>query len=333
MNSNTTQNLVNQSERSKIRKTKTKKHCGDDELESEDYEIKKLTNSFPRQVLAQNKAAINNKTTVPKLAIDSQIQDSLSRKNSSRAAKTENSPSLKETAPTLKNAGRGPRGARGRMRDQIKQVAESQFIARGYDGTTMRSIAKKAGCDPAMVSYYFGSKQRLFRDCFDLPLDPLEQVLQLWEPGIEGVAERLLDFAFTLYEERLTKDRMKALMRALITDAETTQRFRSYIRDNLQKGVVQLLDSLAPYLPPAQKRHLEVRFPMLIEILMSMIYGVATMRYIVQLEPVASMERSELQNRLAPILQSQINNLAREIFPTLTSTFPESNDQNPVLQE
>lgn len=333
MNSNTIQNLVNQSERSKVRKTKTKKHCCDDELESEDYEIKKLTNSLPRQVLAQNKAAINNKTTVPKLAIDSQIQDSLSRKNSSRAAKTENSPSLKETAPTLKNAGRGPRGARGRMRDQIKQVAESQFIARGYDGTTMRSIAKKAGCDPAMVSYYFGSKQRLFRDCFDLPLDPLEQVLQLWEPGIEGVAERLLDFAFTLYEERLTKDRMKALMRALITDAETTQRFRSYIRDNLQKGVVQLLDSLAPYLPPAQKRHLEVRFPMLIEILMSMIYGVATMRYIVQLEPVASMDRSELQNRLAPILQSQINNLAREIFPTLTSTFPESNDQNPVLQE
>lgn len=330
MNSNTTQNLVNQSERSKIRKTKTKKLCRDDELESEDYEIKKLTNSLPRQVLAQNKAAINNKTTVPKLAIDSQSQDSLSRKNSSRAAKTENSPSLKETAPTLKNSGRGPRGARGRMRDQIKQVAESQFIARGYDGTTMRSIAKKAGCDPAMVSYYFGSKQRLFRDCFDLPLDPLEQVLQLWEPGIEGVAERLLDFAFTLYEERLTKDRMKALMRALITDAETTQRFRSYIRDNLQKGVVQLLDSLAPYLPPAQKRHLEVRFPMLIEILMSMIYGVATMRYIVQLEPVASMPRSELQNRLAPILQSQINNLAREIFPTLTSTFPESNDQNPV---
>lgn len=333
MNSNTTQNLVNQSERYKVRKTKTKKLCRDDELESEDYEIKKLTNSLPRQVLAQNKAAINNKTTVPKLAIDSQSQDSLSRKNSIQAAKTENSPSLKETAPTLKNSGRGPRGARGRMRDQIKQVAESQFIARGYDGTTMRSIAKKAGCDPAMVSYYFGSKQRLFRDCFDLPLDPLEQVLQLWEPGIEGVAERLLDFAFTLYEERLTKDRMKALMRALITDAETTQRFRSYIRDNLQKGVVQLLDSLAPYLPPAQKRHLEVRFPMLIEILMSMIYGVATMRYIVQLEPVASMDRSELQNRLAPILQSQINNLAREIFPTLTSTFPESNDQNPVLQE
>ena len=205
------------------------------------------------------------------------------------------------------------------MRDQIKQVAETLFISRGYDGTTMRSIAKEAGCDPAMVSYYFGSKQLLFRECFDLPLDPLEQILQLWEPGINGVADRLLHFAFTLYEERLTKDRMKALMRALITDAETTQRFRAYIHGNLLKAVEQLLDSLVPYLPPEQKRKLEERFPMLMEILMSMIYGVATMRYIVQLEPVASMPREELQALLAPILQTQIENLAREVFPSLLS--------------
>ena len=299
MNAKTRENRTNQQERTGRQKRARGESFGDDELATGDYEMETLVNSRARDL-----------------------------KSGTKKAKAPSS--VQKTAKRSPGHGRGPRGARGRMRDQIKQVAERQFIARGYDGTTMRSIAKKTGCDPAMVSYYFGSKQRLFRECFDLPLDPLEQVLQLWEPGIEGVAERLLDFAFTLYEERLTKDRMKALMRALITDAETTQRFRSYIRDNLQKGVVQLLDSLAPYLPPAQKRQLEVRFPMLIEILMSMIYGVATMRYIVQLEPVASMERSELQNRLAPILQTQINNLAREIFPTLTSSFPESNDQNPV---
>ena len=299
MNAKTRENRTNQQERTSRQKRSRGESFGNDELTTGDYEKETLANSRARDL-----------------------------KSGTKKAKAPSS--VQKTAKRSPGHGRGPRGARGRMRDQIKQVAERQFIARGYDGTTMRSIAKKTGCDPAMVSYYFGSKQRLFRECFDLPLDPLEQVLQLWEPGIEGVAERLLDFAFTLYEERLTKDRMKALMRALITDAETTQRFRSYIRDNLQKGVVQLLDSLAPYLPPVQKRQLESRFPMLIEILMSMIYGVATMRYIVQLGPVASMERSELQNRLAPILQTQIENLAREIFPTLTSSFPESNDQNPV---
>ncbi|MBS5944286.1 MAG: TetR family transcriptional regulator [Varibaculum cambriense] len=216
------------------------------------------------------------------------------------------------------------------MRKKIKQVAESQFITRGYDGTTMRSIAKGAGCDPAMVSYYFGSKQRLFRDCFDLPLDPLEQILQLWEPGIEGIADRLLDFAFTLYEERLTKDRMKALMRALITDSETTQRFRAYMSDNLLKGGAEVLNALQIASGEAVNEKLETNFQVLIEIIMSMVYGVATMRYIIQLEPVASMPRSELQNRLAPILQTQIENLAHEVFPSLVPAPHPSENETPT---
>ncbi|MDU5316873.1 MAG: hypothetical protein E6121_06990, partial [Varibaculum cambriense] len=132
-----------------------------------------------------------------------------------------------------------------------------------------------------------------------------------------GLADRLLDFAFTLYEERLTKDRMKALMRALITDSETTQRFRAYMSDNLLKGGAEVLNALQIASGKAVNEKLETNFHALIEIIMSMIYGVATMRYIIQLEPVASMPRSELQNRLAPILQTQIENLAHEVFPSL----------------
>lgn len=286
MNAKTRKNRTNQQKSSSRQKRASGESFGDDELTTGDYEKETLTNS-----------------RTPDL------------KPGTKKVKTPSS--VQKTTKRSPGHGRGPRGARGQMREQIKRVAESQFIARGYDGTTMRSIAKGAGCDPAMVSYYFRSKQRLFRDCFDLPLDPLEQILQLWEPGLEGIADRLLDFAFTLYEERLTKDRMKALMRALITDSETTQRFRAYMSDNLLKGSAEVLNALQIASGQEANETLETNFHALIEILMSMIYGVATMRYIVQLEPVASMERSELQNRLAPILQTQIENLAHEVFPSL----------------
>lgn len=286
MNAKTRENRTKQQKRSSRQKRVGRESIGDDELSTGDYEKERLANSRTRDFNPGTKKA-KPPCSVPK------------------------------TVKRCPGHGRGPRGARGKMREQIKRVAESQFIARGYDGTTMRSIAKGAGCDPAMVSYYFRSKQRLFRDCFDLPLDPLEQILQLWEPGIEGIADRLLDFAFTLYEERLTKDRMKALMRALITDSETTQRFRAYMSDNLLKGGAEVLNALQIASGQEANETLETNFHALIEILMSMIYGVATMRYIVQLEPVASMERSELQNRLAPILQTQIENLAHEVFPSL----------------
>lgn len=293
MNAKPRENRDNQRERTSRQKRVRRDSSGDDELTTDDYEKEMLANSRTRDLEPGAKKA----------------------KASSPAQKTAKSSPGRE---------RGPRGARGKMREQIKRVAESQFIARGYDGTTMRSIAKGAGCDPAMVSYYFGSKQRLFRDCFDLPLDPLQQILQLWEPGLEGIADRLLDFAFTLYEERLTKDRMKALMRALITDSETTQRFRAYMSENLLKGGAEVLNTLQIASGQEVNEELETSFQALIEILMSMIYGVATMRYIVQLEPVASMERSELQNRLAPILQTQIENLAHEVFPSLVAAMDQS---------
>lgn len=293
MNAKPRENRDNQRERTSRQKRDRRDSSGDDELTTDDYEKEMLANSRTRDL-------------------------------EPGAKKTKASSPAKKTAKSSPGRERGPRGARGKMREQIKRVAESQFIARGYDGTTMRSIAKGAGCDPAMVSYYFGSKQRLFRDCFDLPLDPLQQILQLWEPGLEGIADRLLDFAFTLYEERLTKDRMKALMRALITDSETTQRFRAYMSENLLKGGAEVLNTLQITFGQEVNEELETNFQALIEILMSMIYGVATMRYIVQLEPVASMERSELQNRLAPILQTQIENLAHEVFPSLVAAMDQS---------
>ena len=293
MNAKPRENRNNQRERTSRQKRVRRDSSGDDELATDDYEKEMLANSRTRDL---EPGAKNAKASSP----------------------------AQKTAKSSPGRERGPRGARGKMREQIKRVAESQFIARGYDGTTMRSIAKGAGCDPAMVSYYFGSKQRLFRNCFDLPLDPLQQILQLWEPGLEGIADRLLDFAFTLYEERLTKDRMKALMRALITDSETTQRFRAYMSENLLKGGAEVLNTLQIASGQEVNEELETKFQALIEILMSMIYGVATMRYIVQLEPVASMERSELQNRLAPILQTQIENLAHEVFPSLVAVMDQS---------
>lgn len=44
---------------------------------------------------------------------------------------------------------------------QILLVAETLFAEKGFDGTSIRNIAKEAKINIAMVSYYFGSKERL----------------------------------------------------------------------------------------------------------------------------------------------------------------------------
>ena len=44
---------------------------------------------------------------------------------------------------------------------QILEVAETLFAEKGFDGTSIRDISKEAKINIAMVSYYFGSKERL----------------------------------------------------------------------------------------------------------------------------------------------------------------------------
>lgn len=49
---------------------------------------------------------------------------------------------------------------------QIIDTAQDLFAENGYDGTSIRDIAKAAGINVAMVSYYFGSKEGLLEAIF-----------------------------------------------------------------------------------------------------------------------------------------------------------------------
>lgn len=44
---------------------------------------------------------------------------------------------------------------------EILQASEKLFAEHGYDGTSVRDIAKAANINIAMISYYFGSKEKL----------------------------------------------------------------------------------------------------------------------------------------------------------------------------
>jgi AcrR family transcriptional regulator len=46
-------------------------------------------------------------------------------------------------------------------REHILVVAETLFGEKGFDGTSVRDIAQQAGVNLAMISYYFGSKEKL----------------------------------------------------------------------------------------------------------------------------------------------------------------------------
>ena len=89
---------------------------------------------------------------------------------------------------------------------QIIETAETLFADRGYDGTSVRDIADEAGVNVAMISYYFGSKEKLMEALFELrigniqmkvesllkddSLSPLEKVNMLIDDHVERVMQK-----------------------------------------------------------------------------------------------------------------------------------------------
>lgn len=58
-------------------------------------------------------------------------------------------------------------------RERFLEAAEDQFIARGYDGCTIRAIAAQAGTGLASLSRNWKSKHHLFDEMFRRHFDPI----------------------------------------------------------------------------------------------------------------------------------------------------------------
>lgn len=60
----------------------------------------------------------------------------------------------------------------------ILYVAEALFGAKGYEGTSVRDIAQAAEVNLAMISYYFGSKEKLLQSLIRLRMEQSSLILE-----------------------------------------------------------------------------------------------------------------------------------------------------------
>jgi AcrR family transcriptional regulator len=65
---------------------------------------------------------------------------------------------MAEPAPTAR---RGRRPAGQDARAEILTAARAEFLERGYEATSLRSVARRAGVDPGTVRHWFSDKARL----------------------------------------------------------------------------------------------------------------------------------------------------------------------------
>ena len=174
-------------------------------------------------------------------------------------------------------------------RERILASARELFARNGIGNTSIRAVATAAGVDSALVHHYFGTKEKLFAAAVRIPIDPMDIIGPLREIPVEEIGYKLPSMLLPLWDSELGT-RFIAALRSIIAGSEVNL-FRSFIQDVIAVEVGARVDN-----PPGSGI---VR----IQFVASQLVGVVMARYILQLEPFASLPPEQIAKTIAPNLQ------------------------------
>jgi AcrR family transcriptional regulator len=173
-------------------------------------------------------------------------------------------------------------------RDAILRAARELFAAHGYDGTTLRAVAERAGVDVALSSYYFGYKADLFAAALELPVSPvvaLGGVLAQSERR-DDLAKRLLTTLVGLWDQA-GGGPLAALLRSATSQEDL---LRAFIEREILPLLATAIDGEDAGVREAAAA--------------SQVVGLVMLRYVLRVEPLASAPPERVVATVAPALQA-----------------------------
>ena len=173
-------------------------------------------------------------------------------------------------------------------REAIAEAARRQFAELGYDRATMRGIAGEAGVDAALVVRFYGSKDALFQEVMALPPAVSEALAGLVDGPRATVGRRLAEVIVGLLEN----PRSRSIVVGRIRSASSHPDAAALVRETVTRDVGRLAATLTDDEPETRA-----------VLVGSQIVGLALARYIVRVEPLASLPAAKVIDYIAPTFQ------------------------------
>jgi AcrR family transcriptional regulator len=173
-------------------------------------------------------------------------------------------------------------------RQSLLDAATALFAERGYDRTTVRDIATRAGVNQALLFRYFGSKEALFAEATDAG-----HSLRDTEPSllVAEMLDRLLAPASTDRRDQV----VTALLRTLGTDDEAAE-----IRRRSTAGYATALATLTDE-PNADLRA---------DLVLAWLFGISLMRGVAATQPLAGADPDAVRDLVLPAARALLEKIA-----------------------
>lgn len=186
------------------------------------------------------------------------------------------------------SARRGRRPGAPDTRAGILAAARAQFAVQGFTRTTIRGVAREASVDPALVHHYFGSKDDLFVAALELPIDPRAVIGPALAGGIDGAAERLLTAFLSVWDDpELQAGLLVAVRQVMEPEGQRM------LREGYLTAVIVPAAAVLGLDDPERRMALVA----------SQVIGLIVARYVVGIEPLASMPAADVVAAIAPTIQ------------------------------
>lgn len=191
--------------------------------------------------------------------------------------------------PKPRRRGRPPRAEAKDRRAAILAAATEEFAAEGYEATSLRSVARRAGVDPALVHHYFDNKADLFAQTVQAPLRPDRILAGLVEGPSDDLGPRLIRTLLQHWDDRKLQKPGLAILRRALGHRAGAVLLREFLSREVFARVARAVGS----------DDAEVRA----SLVASQVIGVIVGRYVLALPHLAGVPVETLVERVGPILQ------------------------------
>jgi AcrR family transcriptional regulator len=210
-------------------------------------------------------------------------------------------------SPAKMTKRRGRRQGEPVSRDVVLRAAKQRFAMEGYEKATLRAIARDAHVDPAMVLYLFGSKAELFRESLRLIIDPDVLVAAMTgDPDDQAgdIGARMVRTYLNIWEGPDTAASMVAMLQSATSNSDAHDAFRGFMQS-------YVLTAVSGVLGGGEAARLRAMLAA------SQLVGVAVLRYVMNVAPLATLSADEVVTLIAPTVTRYLTADASELgLPT-----------------
>jgi AcrR family transcriptional regulator len=196
------------------------------------------------------------------------------------------------------NAAVGRRPGNADTRGDIVEAAKRVFAAKGYDGASLRAVAREAAVDPALVHHYFDGKASLFVAAMALPFDPrsVQDSSSTSTSTSTSVGARVIEGFLTMWDRAEgTGSSFASCVAGMAASTSVADAMREFVADRVWGN------------SPTNEGESDELVARRRALTSSQLMGLAFTRYILRVPPVSTATPAEIGTWAGPTIDRYIS--------------------------